>query len=117
MQSLRSPGPTMSALQARRVLHLDQVTFGCKVRAARAILDLSQTEFAARVGLTQRSVHRIEQGSVEAKLRTMAVIEKFWLENGIAFEDLPNGGFCLVVERRSIGAQDEKTSAGKSPLV
>jgi DNA-binding XRE family transcriptional regulator len=77
---------------------LERVSFGAKVRAARAILALSQCEFASSIGLTQKSVHRIEQGLVEPKLRTIANIEQFWRQNGIVFEDLPRGGFRLVVE-------------------
>jgi hypothetical protein len=47
--------------------------------------------------LTQKSVHRIEQGSVEPKLRTIATIEQFWRDSGLAFEQLPDGGFRLIV--------------------
>ena len=80
------------------MLRRDRAAFGAKVRAARAVFGLSQDEFGERGGLTQKSVHRIEQGAVEPKLRTMLVIEQFWHANGIAFEDLPDGGFRLAVE-------------------
>jgi DNA-binding XRE family transcriptional regulator len=79
-------------------LRLERSAFGAKLRAARAILGLSQEEVGDRVGLTQRSVHRIEQGLVEARLRTMLTIEQFWQQHGIAFDDLPDGGFRLVVQ-------------------
>ena len=77
---------------------MERSAFGAKVRAARAILDLSQDELAECVGLTQRSVHRIEQGLVEPRLRTMLTIEQFLSDRDIAFEDLPDGGFRLVVK-------------------
>jgi DNA-binding XRE family transcriptional regulator len=79
-------------------LRRERAAFGTKVRAARAILALSQDEFAGNVSLTQKSVHRIEQGAVEPKLRTILTIEQYWSDNGISFEDLPDGGFRLVVD-------------------
>ena len=85
-------------MQVSHALRQEQASFGAKVRVARAVLDLSQDEFARRVGLTQKSVHRIEQGIVEPKLRTMLTIERYWSDNGVAFEDLRDGGFRLVVE-------------------
>lgn len=85
-------------LQVKSALRLERVAFGTKVRVIRAVFALSQDEFAERVGLTQKSVHRIEQGAVEPKLRTIVTIEKFWCENGIVFEDLPDGGFRLVID-------------------
>ena len=48
--------------------------------------------------LTQRAVHCIESGAVQPKLRTIRLIQRFWQERGIAFEDLANGGFRLVVD-------------------
>jgi DNA-binding XRE family transcriptional regulator len=79
-------------------LRLERSAFGAKTRAARAVLGLSQDELAELVGLTQRSIHRIEQGLVEPRLRTIFTIEQFWHERGIAFDDLPDGGFRLVVK-------------------
>ena len=88
--------------ESRRRLHrtsrAERSAFAAKARAARAILGLSQDAFAQRVGLTQKSVHRIEQGIVEPKLRTILTIETFWSENGISFEDGRDGGFRLAVE-------------------
>src|SRR5262249_21077431 len=78
-------------------LRAERIAFAAKVRSARAIMDLSQDQFARHIGLTQKSVHRIEQGAVEPKLKTILKIERFWAERGIAFEDLRGGGFRLVV--------------------
>jgi DNA-binding XRE family transcriptional regulator len=77
---------------------MERSAFGAKVRAARAVLGVSQDELAELVGLTQRSIHRIEQSLVEPRLRTMLTIEQFWSDRDIAFEDLPDGGFRLVVK-------------------
>jgi transcriptional regulator with XRE-family HTH domain len=88
-------------------LRLERAAFGAKVRAARAILGLSQDELAARLGLTQKSVHRIEQGAVEPKVRTIFTVQQFWRDNGIAFENLPDGGFKLAVRGPSLLRQAE----------
>jgi transcriptional regulator with XRE-family HTH domain len=89
-------------LQIDNTLRLERAAFGAKVRASRAILGLSQDQLAARLGLTQKSVHRIEQGAVEPKVRTIYTIQQFWLDNGIAFENLPDGGFRLIVRGPSL---------------
>ena len=78
-------------------LRVERISFAAKVRSARAILGLSQDQFGRRIGLTQKSVHRIEQGSVDPKLQTLLKIELFWSDQGIAFEDLRGGGFRLMV--------------------
>lgn len=90
--------PLKHSIQVKDALHRERSAFGAKLRAARAVLGLSQDEVAGHVGLTQRSVHRIEQGQVEPRLRTMVSIEQFWNERDIAFDDLPDGGFRLVVK-------------------
>jgi DNA-binding XRE family transcriptional regulator len=83
--------------QISNALRLERTAFGAKTRAVRAVLCLSQTEFAQKIGLTQKSVHRIEQGAVEPKLRTRRMIEQFWRESGIGFDDLPDGGFSIAI--------------------
>ena len=76
---------------------IERAVFAAKVRAARAVLGLSQDQFALKIGLTQKSVHRIEHGDVQPKVRTILMIEQFWGRQGIAFENV-NGGFRLVVK-------------------
>lgn len=85
-------------LELDHIMRVERVAFAAKVRAARAVLGLNQDQFAFQVGLTQKSVHRIEQGSVQAKARTIHMIEQFWSSQGISFENLRDGGFRLVVE-------------------
>jgi DNA-binding XRE family transcriptional regulator len=96
MQASRTRS-TALRLQVDNTLRLERAAFAAKVRAARAVLMLSQDQLAARVGLTQKSIHRIEQGAVEPKVRTIFTIEQFWRDNGIVFENLPDGGFRLVI--------------------
>jgi DNA-binding XRE family transcriptional regulator len=86
------------SLRLDHIMRVERAAFAAKVRAARAVLGLSQDQFARQVGLTQRSVHRIEHGDVQPKVRTILVIEQFWGRQGISFENLSDGGFRLVVE-------------------
>jgi DNA-binding XRE family transcriptional regulator len=88
------------AVEVDRALKIERIAFAAKVRAARAVLGLSQSEFGAAIGLTQKSVHRIERGEVDPKIRSIAKIEQFWAHQGICFEHLRGGGFRLVVESR-----------------
>ena len=78
-------------------LTVARASFAGKVRAARAILGLSQEQFGELIGLRQRSVHRIERGEVQPQARTVYAAEHFWRARGISFEDLRDGGFRLVV--------------------
>jgi len=97
-------GSVEEALHQARISHLDRLmrleraAFAAKLRAARAVLGISQDELAHHVGLTQKSIHRIENGDVQPKARTIRIIEQFWDQRGISFEDLSNGGFRLVIE-------------------
>jgi len=79
-------------------LRVERAAFAAKVRAARAVLGMSQDQFARRIGLTQKSIHRIEQGIVQPKRQTVLKIQRCWLEKGISFENLRNGGFRLAVD-------------------
>ena len=87
-----------SGFELDHTLRIERVAFAAKLRASRAVLGLSQEQFAQEIGLTQRSVHRIEQGVVQPHLRTILRIERFWHHQGIAFENLRSGGFRLVVD-------------------
>lgn len=89
------PPPRMTSLV--KALRLEGAVLGSKVRASRAILGWSQAEFAMRVGLTQKSVHQIEQALVEPRWRTVKAIEDLWRSVGLSFDDLPDGGFRIVV--------------------
>jgi DNA-binding XRE family transcriptional regulator len=90
--------PTKPRLDLEQQLHVERAAFAAKVRAARAVLGLSQDQFARHIGLTQKSIHRIEQGAVQAKRQTVLKIQRFWIERGIAFENLRCGGFRLAVD-------------------
>jgi DNA-binding XRE family transcriptional regulator len=89
----RRPQPTLDEM-----LRLERGAFAAKNRAARAVLGLSQRRVAELIGLTQKSVHRIEHGAVHPSMRTIVRIERFWHEHGVFFEEAENCGFRLVVD-------------------
>jgi len=79
------------------LMRMERLVFAAKVRMARAVAGLSQSELAARIGMTQRSIHKLEQGGTEPRRATVAVLEMLWREQGIEFEDLADGGFRALV--------------------
>jgi DNA-binding XRE family transcriptional regulator len=79
------------------LIRLERRAFAAKVRMARAVLGWSQSEFGAHVGLTQRAIHKLEQGNTEPRRATVHAIEEVWRDQGIEFEDLADGGFRVVV--------------------
>jgi transcriptional regulator with XRE-family HTH domain len=79
------------------LVRLERRAFAAKLRMARAVLGWSQSELGSRVGLTQRSIHKIEQGDTEPRRATVRAIEQVWAGEGLVFEDLGDGGFRVIV--------------------
>ena len=100
---------------------LERLAFAAKVRMARAVLGWSQSELGYRVGLTQRAIHKLEQGDTEPRRSTMRAIEQIWRDEGIEFEDLDGGSFRVTVRSpvldrpataRARRAQETKSQLG-----
>lgn len=79
------------------LLRLERLAFAAKLRMSRAVLGWSQSEFGFRVGLSQRAVHKIEQGDTEPRRITLRAINEVWRDEGVEFEDLDDGGFRVTV--------------------
>ena len=79
------------------LIRLERHAFAAKVRMARAVLGWSQSELGVHVGLTQRAIHKLEQGDTEPRRATVHAIEEVWRDQGIEFEDLADGGFRVIV--------------------
>jgi transcriptional regulator with XRE-family HTH domain len=84
------------------LVRLERRAFAAKIRAARAILGWSQSELGLRVGLTQRAIHKLEQGDTEPRRATVRAIEEVWREQSIEFEELADGGFRLTVRAQVV---------------
>jgi DNA-binding XRE family transcriptional regulator len=79
------------------LVRVERMAFAAKLRMARAVLGLSQSELGERVGLTQRAIHKLEQGDTEPRRTTMRVIEEIWRAEGLEFEDIGDGAFRVTV--------------------
>jgi transcriptional regulator with XRE-family HTH domain len=76
---------------------LERYAFAAKIRLARAVLGWSQSELGFRIGVTQRAIHKLEQGETEPRRMTMRALEEIWREHHIVFEDLADGGFRVGI--------------------
>jgi transcriptional regulator with XRE-family HTH domain len=76
---------------------LERYAFAAKMRLARAVLGWTQSELGLRVGLTQRAIHKLEQGETEPRRATMRAVEFIWREQNIEFEDIGDGGFRVSI--------------------
>jgi transcriptional regulator with XRE-family HTH domain len=86
-----------SSRDMAELIRLECRAFAAKIRMARALLGWSQSELALRVGLTQRGIHKLEQGDTEPRRATVRAIEAVWHDEGIEFEDALDGGFRVTV--------------------
>jgi transcriptional regulator with XRE-family HTH domain len=79
------------------LVRLERLAFAAKLRMGRAVLGWSQSELGARVGMTQRAIHKLEQGHTDPRRTTMLAIEEIWRAEGVEFEDLGTGAFRVTV--------------------
>ena len=82
-------------------LSIEVAKFAAQVRGARAILNWSQTELGERTGFTQRSIHKLEQGSDIRRSTALAIVKAF-RDAGTGFEELPSGPFKIVVSLQAL---------------
>ncbi len=79
------------------LIRLERRAFAAKIRVARAVLGWSQSELGFRVGLTQRAIHKLEQGDTEPRRATVRALEEVFREELLSFEDVGDGGFRVHV--------------------
>jgi transcriptional regulator with XRE-family HTH domain len=91
------PDASRPSTSLETLVRIERLTFAAKVRAARAVLGWKQSELGKRAGLTQKSIHRIEQGTDDLRRSTVITVEQVLKAEGVEFEDLPDGGFKVVV--------------------
>jgi predicted transcriptional regulator len=83
----------------------DPAAFATCVRMARAALNWSQHDLARQLGMTQRSIHRIEQGHCEPRRVTVLAIETLLREAGVSLEQDANGGITVSVASAAVTTQ------------
>jgi transcriptional regulator with XRE-family HTH domain len=81
----------------------DRLLVAMAVRMARAALGWSQSELGQFLGMSQRAIHRIEQGHSEPRRTTLLAIETLLSKAGLKIEDRSDGGFSLIVPESMLG--------------
>jgi transcriptional regulator with XRE-family HTH domain len=94
----------------RERVDADRLMFAARLRAGRAVLGWSQTELGRVAGLTQRAVYRLEKAATRPRQATQQRIEKALKDAGIEFENLPNGGFSMVIANRALTKRGRRGS-------
>jgi transcriptional regulator with XRE-family HTH domain len=92
----------------------DRLVVAMTVRMARAALGWSQAELGRFLGMSQRAIHRIEQGHSEPRRTTLLALESLLRKAGFKIEDRGDGGFSMVVPGTMLGelAQPDVAAPG-----
>jgi transcriptional regulator with XRE-family HTH domain len=96
------------------LVRLERCGFAAKLRITRAVLGWSQSELAFRAGMTQRAIHKIEQGDTEPRRTTVFAIETMWRDYGLDFEDVAEGGFRVTVRAPLLEPNTKRTRRSRA---
>ena len=88
----------------------ERVKFAARLRAARAVLGWSQTQLGKKAGVTQRAISQLEKAATKARRLTQDRIDKAFRDAGLGLENLPNGGFRIVVPGRALLTSGQRTA-------
>jgi transcriptional regulator with XRE-family HTH domain len=80
----------------------DRLVVAMTVRMARAALGWSQSELGHHLGMSQRGIHRIEQGHSTPRRATLLALEAVFTKAGLKIEERTDGGFCVHVSALAI---------------
>ena len=92
----------------------DRLVVAMTVRMARAALGWSQAELGRFLGMSQRAMHRIEQGHSEPRRTTLLALESLLRKAGFKIEDRGDGGFSMVVPGTMLGELAQPAVAAPS---
>jgi transcriptional regulator with XRE-family HTH domain len=101
-RTLSKPDPYQIPVRRDRQQH-DRLLVAMTIRMARGALGWSQAEFGRFLGMSQRAIHRIEQGHSEPRRTTLLAIESLLRKAGFKIEDRSDGGFSMVVPGTMLG--------------
>jgi transcriptional regulator with XRE-family HTH domain len=101
-RTFSKPDPYQIPVRRQQQQH-DRLLVAMTVRMARAALGWSQAEFGRFLGMSQRAIHRIEQGHSEPRRTTLLAIESLLRKAGFKIEDRGDGGFSMVVPGTMLG--------------
>ena len=104
MVASRKRAASLAATRAERV------KFSARLRAARAVLGWSQTQLGKKAGVTQRAISQLEKAATKARRLTQDRIDKAFRDAGLGLENLPNGGFRIVVPGKALIRSRHRTA-------
>lgn len=78
-----------------------------QIRAARAIIGLTQAALAAAAGISTTALNNIERGAADPKASTLGAIEKALRSAGVEFISENGGGAGVRLSKRSDGTKGE----------
>jgi transcriptional regulator with XRE-family HTH domain len=110
----RIPVGRESAHRHRDQQQRDRLLVAMTVRMARAALGWTQAEFGRFLGMSQRAIHRIEQGHSEPRRTTLLAIESLLRKAGFKIEDRGDGGFAMAVPGTMLGEPAQPDVAAPS---
>ena len=79
----------------------DDEIFAAQVRAGRALLNWSQTELAAKAGVSRSALARIEAGGRDARVSTVRAVRRQLEESGVVFAPPDPDGFGVRLVTRA----------------
>lgn len=91
-----------------KLVQFGRHVFAAKIRLARAVLGWNQSELGRRIGLTQRAIHKLEQGETQPCRSTVRALEEIWHEQAIKFEDLADGGLRVSISSSALSRAEER---------
>ena len=83
-----------------------------RLRAARAVLGLSQKELAAEAGVSQPALNLIERQQSSPRLNTVEAIEAVFRARGVEFSVDRDGNHTIVLRSELIDTLVEKRAKG-----
>lgn len=82
-----------------------------QIRAARALVDMSQRELAAKAGIATATLNNIERGAqTDPKISTLTAIQQTLEKEGVEFVALPSGSVGVAI-------RPPKLSAGNATIL
>jgi len=95
---------------------MERQVFAAKLRIARAVLGWTQSELGRHIHLTQRSIHRLENGHSEPKYATVLAFDRFCRDFGILFRERSDGGIELAVNGSVLAITEHEQSQPTLPM-
>lgn len=102
----------MSETLSSTTANASAAAVAARVRAARAVLGLSQKELAAEAGISQPALNLLERQQSSPRLNTVEAIEAAFRAHGVEFAVDREGNHTMTLRAELIDALVEKRAEG-----